>query len=85
MAAAPERQAVAGAPVAGPSVSVCVPVYNGERYLFDCLQSIRDQSLPDIDVLIVDDCSTDRSLEIAQSFAAADSRFTVHEIGRAHV
>lgn len=64
--------------MASPAVSVCVPVYNGERYLFDCLQSIRDQSLSDIDVLIVDDCSTDRSLEIAQSFAAADARFTVH-------
>lgn len=45
-------------------VSVMVPVYNGEKYVLDCLESILSQTYPNIEVLISDDCSKDGSFEI---------------------
>lgn len=59
-------------------VSVCVPIFNGERYLEECLDSIAGQTYTDIEVLLVDDKSTDNSLAIAQRYAARDHRFSVH-------
>lgn len=58
-------------------VSVIVPVYNVERYLGKCLQSCMDQTLDDIEIICVDDGSTDRSGEIAEEYAAMDSRIQV--------
>lgn len=58
-------------------VSVIVPVYNGEKYLTDCLNSIINQSLKDIEIIIVDDGSSDSSLSIINSFAESDNRITV--------
>jgi glycosyltransferase involved in cell wall biosynthesis len=49
-------------------VSAIVPVFNGERYLEECLRSAVDQSLPPFEVIVVDDGSTDGSAEIAESF-----------------
>ena len=51
-----------------PFVSVIVPVYNGERYLDSALKSIFRQHYRPIEVIVVDDGSTDRSAEIAQSY-----------------
>lgn len=53
----------------GPLVSVIVPTKNIERTLESCLRSIRAQSLTDIELVVVDNFSTDRTWEIAQSFA----------------
>jgi glycosyltransferase involved in cell wall biosynthesis len=50
-------------------VSVIVPVYNGERYLAEAIQSVLNQDYRDIEVVVVDDGSTDRSSEIAEQFA----------------
>ena len=47
-----------------PKVSIIVPVYNTEKYLAQCLDSIINQSLKDIEILCVDDGSTDSSPEI---------------------
>ena len=47
-----------------PKVSVIVPVYNVEHYLRECLDSIVNQSLEDIEIICVDDGSTDGSLDI---------------------
>lgn len=52
-----------------PLVSVVIPVYNGERYLEEALQSAFDQDYPHLEVVLVDDGSTDRSADIARSFA----------------
>ena len=51
-----------------PEVSIIVPVYNEEQYLEECLESIRCQSLQDIEVICVDDGSTDGSLAIIKRF-----------------
>ncbi len=58
-------------------VSVVLPVYNVERYLAFCLESVRGQSLRDIEIICVDDGSTDRSRMLLQMAAAADDRVTI--------
>lgn len=61
----------------GPRVSVVVPVYNVEKYLRRSLDSIRAQTLKDIEVICVDDGSTDGSPAILEEYAAKDSRIKV--------
>ncbi|MFJ9981924.1 bifunctional glycosyltransferase/CDP-glycerol:glycerophosphate glycerophosphotransferase [Streptomyces cyaneofuscatus] len=58
-----------------PLLSVVIPVHNVEDYLEDCLRSVADQSLDAIEVVMVDDGSTDGSGRIAAAFAARDRRF----------
>ncbi|MFI7238540.1 CDP-glycerol glycerophosphotransferase family protein [Streptomyces cyaneofuscatus] len=58
-----------------PLLSVVIPVHNVEDYLEDCLRSVAEQSLDAIEVVMVDDGSTDGSGRIAAAFAARDSRF----------
>lgn len=60
-----------------PAVSVCVPTYNGEAYLAECLDSVLAQTFTDFEVLVVDDCSADRSVAIAEAYAARDPRVRV--------
>lgn len=60
-----------------PLVSILVPVYNTEDYLCPCLESIRRQSWQNIEVLLIDDGSTDGSLSLCEEFEAADPRFKV--------
>jgi glycosyltransferase involved in cell wall biosynthesis len=55
-------------------VSVGVPVYNGEEYLVDTLESLLAQSLKDFEIVISDNASTDRTAEICQSYQAKDPR-----------
>lgn len=57
------------------SVSVIVPIYNVEDYLLECLDSLAEQTLNDLEVIMVDDGSTDSSGEIAKQYAAKDLRF----------
>ena len=49
-------------------VSVIIPVYNAEKYLAVCLESLLIQTFADFEVIVVDDCSTDSSLAIAESY-----------------
>lgn len=58
-------------------VTVIVPVYNGEKYLDKTLTSIKKQTYKNIEVLLVDDASTDKSPTILKEFAQADKRFYV--------
>lgn len=58
-------------------VSIIVPVYNTEPYLRRCLESIRNQTLQDIEIICVDDGSTDKSPEILDAYAQEDSRIRV--------
>lgn len=57
-----------------PLVSVIVPVYNVEKYLKECLDSVVKQSLKNIEIICVDDGSTDNSLKIIKKYAAKDKR-----------
>lgn len=60
-----------------PKVSIVVPVYNVEKYLEQCLESIVNQTLKDIEIICVDDGSTDKSGEILDKYAADDARVKV--------
>jgi len=62
----------------GPLVSVLVPVYNCETYLRQCLESVLSQTYRNWECLVVNNCSTDKTLAIAQEFAARDSRVRIH-------
>ena len=59
-------------------VSVIVPVYNTEKYLPQCLDSVINQSLQDIEIICVNDGSTDHSLEILQQYELSDKRVIVY-------
>ncbi len=63
--------------MAQPSLSIIVPVYNVEKYLERCINSLIKQTLTDIEIILVDDSSTDSSLEICQKFAKEDNRIKV--------
>ncbi len=58
-------------------VSIIVPVYNVEKYLDKCLQSLINQTLKDIEIICVNDGSTDNSLEILERYAKKDSRIII--------
>lgn len=60
-----------------PLISVIVPVYNVEKYLEKCLDSILAQTLSDIEIIVIDDGSTDRSAEICDTYAQRDGRIKV--------
>ena len=62
---------------AHPQVSVIVPMYNVEQFLPRCLDSIDAQTLRDIEVILIDDCSTDGSLAIANEYARTRDSWTV--------
>jgi glycosyltransferase involved in cell wall biosynthesis len=57
-----------------PSISVCMPVYNAERYVAEAVESILNQTFGDFEFLIVDDGSTDGSRRILEGYAARDPR-----------
>ena len=58
-------------------ISIIVPVYNVEKYIMRCLESIRNQVWSDYEVIIIDDGSTDDSGKIAEEYCQKDSRFSV--------
>ena len=53
-------------------ISIIIPCYNGEKYLADCLDSVRCQSFADFEVILIDDGSQDCTLAIAQDYAQKD-------------
>ncbi len=69
--------------MASPRISVVVPFYNVAGLLGECLQSIAAQTFRDLEVIMVDDGSTDASTEIARAQASSDARFVLLDAGRA--
>ena len=61
-----------------PFVTVVTPVYNGGDFLAECIESVLKQTYQNYEYIIVNNCSTDRTLEVAQQYAKLDSRITVH-------
>ena len=51
-----------------PAVSIIIPMYNAEKYIGECLESILAQTFPYYEVIVADDCSTDNSVKIAESY-----------------
>jgi len=61
-------------------ISIAVPSYNHEKYIYDCLKSIQDQDYDNYEVLISDGGSTDQSLTIIKDFCVTDNRFTLASV-----
>ena len=60
------------------TVSIIVPIYNKEKYLEKCLDSILGQTYRDLEIILVDDGSTDNSLVICQHYAEKDPRIKIY-------
>ena len=60
-----------------PKISIIIPVYNQELYLKDCLDSVINQTLKDIEIICIDDCSTDNSLSILKKYNQKDNRIKI--------
>ncbi len=65
-----------------PQVSVIIPVYNTAKYLHESIGSIMNQTLRDIEIIIVNDCSTDNSEEIINEIALTDNRIAYHKLAQ---
>jgi glycosyltransferase involved in cell wall biosynthesis len=63
-----------------PLVSVCIPVYNGVNFILDCIESILSQSYTNIELLIVDNCSTDSTPEIIKKVKDDRIRYVKNEV-----
>ena len=61
--------------MSSPLVSIIIPVYNVEEYLEECLNSLINQTLQNFEVICINDCSTDNSLNILNKYSKNDSRF----------
>jgi hypothetical protein len=73
----PPLQGAAGAPGCQPLVSVILPVYNGERYIQQAIESARRQTHTNLEIICVDDGSTDGTVAIAEALAAIDARIRI--------
>ncbi|MBQ7172525.1 MAG: glycosyltransferase [Clostridia bacterium] len=60
-----------------PKISIVVPVYNAEKFLDRCMKSIYDQTFSDYEIILVNDGSKDKSLEICRAYEEKDARITV--------
>lgn len=58
-------------------ISIILPVYNGEKYLVESIESCLNQTYQNLELIIVDDCSTDQTPIIAQNYASIDSRIKI--------
>ncbi len=63
--------------MSSPKISVIIPVYNAERYLEQCLDSVINQTFKDIEIICINDGSTDGSLKILQKYAANDNKLII--------
>ena len=70
---------MAGSATRTPLVSICVPAYNGARFLRDCLDSALAQTCADFELLVVDDASGDDTAALARDYARRDRRVRIHE------
>jgi glycosyltransferase involved in cell wall biosynthesis len=61
-----------------PLVAVCVPVYNGDKFIIEALESIRNQTYDNFECHVVNNASTDRTEELVREFVKKDKRFNLH-------
>ena len=60
-----------------PKVSVIIPVYNSEKYISECLDSVLNQTFKDIEIICIDDGSTDKSFDILNRYNIKEKRITL--------
>ena len=60
-----------------PKISICIPVFNVDFCLGSCLESVINQTMKDIEIICVEDCSSDNSFEILKTYAATDPRIKI--------
>ena len=60
-----------------PQISIIIPIYNAEKYIKRCVSSVIDQSYNKLEILLVNDGSTDNSLNICEAFATKDNRINI--------
>ncbi len=58
-------------------ISIILPAYNSEKYLKSCIESISNQTFDNLEIIIINDCSTDNSLKIMQKYAKKDKRIKI--------
>ena len=51
-------------------ISICIPIYNGSRFLYDCFKSIQAQTFTNFEIIVVDDCSQDESYQIVKELTS---------------
>lgn len=73
-----ERQTIISK-VPSPKISVIIPVYNSEKYLADCVESLMCQSFHDAEFIFVDDGSTDRSVDVLKMYQRLDGRISIFQ------
>ena len=59
-------------------ISIIIPIYNKQQFIRKCLQSVLNQTYPNTEVIIIDDCSTDNSYEICKQMAESDSKIRLY-------
>lgn len=62
-----------------PLVSVCIPLYNGEEFIVDCIKAVQEQDFYELEIIVVDDCSTDSSYKIVELMAKYDHRIRLYK------
>ncbi|WP_387691255.1 glycosyltransferase family 2 protein [Photorhabdus sp. RM71S] len=60
-----------------PKISIIIPAYNTEKYIQDCLESCINQTLKEIEIIIIDDCSIDNTINIAEQYKKKDDRIVI--------
>jgi len=65
-----------------PTVSVIIPMYNSERYIKSCVESVQRQTLQNLEIICVDDCSTDNTFNIVLEMAKLDGRIRLAKLGQ---
>ena len=60
-----------------PKISIIIPVYNAAKYIGKCIESLLNQTHKNLEIICVDDCSTDNSLDIMKNYAQSDKRLIV--------
>lgn len=70
--------------MSSPKISIVIPVYKAEDYISECLKSCVEQTFKDIEIIVVNDCSPDKSMQIVENYAKKDSRIRIinHEKNR---
>lgn len=63
-------------------VSIIITTYNTEKYLTNCLESVINQTLRDIEIICIDDCSTDKTINILRNFQKKDSRIKIIQMDK---